>query len=128
MSIKPFFVALIFASIVQYLVMRQHVTRLNQNGDIVNARLNEHGESIASIQKIEEYVLELEVSVANLQNQLDLISQKTSYSEETAHRIEEKQISIQEDWFVLKDNLETQSVEMENMLRKYIDTVLNDLK
>lgn len=128
MSIKLFFVALIFASIVQYLVMRQHVTLLNQNGDIVNARLNEHGESIASIQKVEEYVLELEVSVANLQNEVDFISQKASYSEQTAQAIEKKQISIQEDWFVLKDDLETQSVEMENMLRKYIDTVLNDLK
>lgn len=81
--------------------------------------------SLVSVQGLDKYIMEMELTMSNINDKINDLRQLGEISQETSNRAELETKSLQEEWFVFKSNLELREFELSEKLEASVERIAN---
>lgn len=100
---------------------RAHEKQLSSLTNQVRSTKN----SLVSVQGLDKYIMEMELTMSNINDKINDLRQLGEISQETSNRAELETKSLQEEWFVFKSNLELREFELSEKLEASVERIAN---
>ena len=140
---KYFIVAIIICFCIQSIMVKLQVKRLQQHINTLQDTTRTHEKqfenqlssltnkirstknSLVSVQGLDQYIIEMELTMSNIDDKINDLRRLGEISQETSNRAELETKSLQEEWYVFKSNLELREFELTEKLEASVERIAN---